>query len=154
VPGVAPPADGAAPPAGSGVCGVGCAGVGVAGVGWAGVGCAGSGAGVGVDVVGATPPPSGACSCPVPVSGVAVSLGVVALPGAGTGVVVVGTSPRPASRHFSVFLASSSSHCFASFCWKSARVLSMNCFQIEAGYVPPDTGEPRHSVSIGLRRSG
>ena len=82
------------------------------------------------------------------------SLGVVAVPGAGTGVVVVGTSPRPAARHFSVFLASSSVHCFSSFCWKSARVLSMNCRQIDAGYVPPDTGEPRHSVSIGLRRSG
>ena len=39
-------------------------------------------------------------------------------------------------------------------CWKSACVLSMNCRQIDAGYVPPDTGEPRHSVSIGLSRSG
>jgi hypothetical protein len=121
-----------------------------------GAGVSGAGSGAGVPVVGAIPPSSGVPSSGATVpSGVAPSSGVVCVvSGTGAGVVVVGTSPSPASLQRSVLLASWSSQTFSRRCFCSAMLASMNCFQIAAGYVPPATGSPRHSVSIGFSRSG
>ena len=125
----------------SGVAGVVCAG----GVVVFGVVCAGGGVVVfGVVVAGGATPPASVPPVPVP-SGAAPSRGTVV----GAACVVDGTDVVGSSGGRPLALRSS--------LLRSSMILlaatTKSC-QIIAGKVPPVTGEPRNSVSIGFRVVG